>query len=96
MVLFLKPIKGGGGRGWLDGILWLNVGPMLAHTLSQCWLLVGAHTLGQCWLLVGTYTLGQPYANEQKDVGPTSAATVGPTELHTLNQPWPNLEMLSG
>ena len=31
----------------------------------------------------GWYTLvGQPVANEQKDVGPTLAANVGPTHLH--------------
>ena len=40
---------------------------------------------------IGCYTLvGQPFANEQKDVGPTLAANVGPTHLHyvgpTYNQ----------
>ena len=35
----------------------------------------------------GWYTsVGQPVANEQKDVGPTLSANVGPTQLRTLGQ----------
>ena len=45
----------------------------------------------------GWYTLvGQPVANEQKDVGPTLAANVGPTQLRTLGQRTANGCMLSG
>ena len=45
----------------------------------------------------GWYTLvGQPVANEQKDVGPTLAANIGPTQLRTLGQRTTNGCMLSG
>ena len=44
----------------------------------------------------GRYTLvGQPVANEQKDVGPTLAANVGPTQLRTLGQRTTNGCLLS-
>ena len=34
--------------------------------------------------------------DEQSEVGPTFASNVGPTELTTLSQRWPNANMLSG
>ena len=60
--------------------------------LGQRWV----QWLGERWLIIGRLWLGQPYANEQKEVGPTLAIIVGPTQLHMLAQRWPNHWMLSG
>ena len=40
--------------------------------------------------------LAERSPDEQSDVGPTLAFNVGPTELTTLSQRWPNVVMLSG
>ena len=40
--------------------------------------------------------LAERSPDEQSDVGPTLASNVGPTELTTLSQRWPNVVMLSG
>ena len=40
--------------------------------------------------------LAEHSPDEQSDVGPTLASNVGPTELTTLSQRWPNVVMLSG
>ena len=40
--------------------------------------------------------LAERSPDEQSYVGPTLASNVGPTELITLSQRWPNVVMLSG
>ena len=57
-------------------------------------------TLGQSWVDVVSQrrvpTLPQYRADEQNHVGPTLAPNMGPTQLHTLAQHWPNMSLLSG
>ena len=65
---------------------WGIMGSAANCKLGQRWV----QWLGERWLIVGRLWLGQPYANEQKEVGPTLAIIVGPTQLHMLAQLWPN------
>ena len=80
-----------------------NVGPTDVLTLGQHWpnqdhkcsTNVGP-TTGQRWTMATSQCWADIASAGQKNVGPTLAANVGPTDVLTLGQCWANVGMLSG